>query len=90
MSLPYTNKILATKNTSLVWLFCLSIIAAAWLIYFPGLNGPFVFDDLANIVYNNNIKMQHLSLSALDVAAHSLNSGPLGRPIAGIDRKSGV
>ena len=84
MSLPYTNKILATKNTSLVWLFCLSIIAAAWLIYFPGLNGPFVFDDLANIVYNNNIKMQHLSLSALDVAAHSLNSGPLGRPIAGI------
>ena len=51
------------------------------LVYFPGLTGPFIFDDVANILSNPYVAMSKLDLSALHLAAISGTSGPLGRPI---------
>jgi len=52
------------------------------LVFLPGITGPFIFDDFANIVKDHFLKFDHLTLSNLYQAALSSNSGPLKRPIA--------
>lgn len=52
------------------------------LLYYPGLGGPFLLDDFANIVYNSAIRINALSFSSLWEAAFSSNAGPLQRPVA--------
>ena len=59
-----------------------AIVITACLIYIPGLNGPFVFDDRANLIEQPQIRITELSLENLSRAAQSSGSGPLGRPIA--------
>lgn len=51
-------------------------------IYLPGISGPFVFDDLTNIVANEFLQVESLNMVDLYNAAYSLDSGPLKRPIA--------
>lgn len=51
-------------------------------VYAPGLRGPFVFDDIPNIVNNKSIAKPVPSAAGLTDAAWSGNSGPLKRPIA--------
>lgn len=66
------------------------VFLAAWIliplsvlvIYLPGLNGPFVFDDLPNIVTNPAIARPGLSSAWLVEILHSGMAGPLGRPLA--------
>ncbi|HET7396192.1 MAG TPA: hypothetical protein VFK12_07110 [Gammaproteobacteria bacterium] len=53
-----------------------------FLIYLPGLYGPFIFDDYVNIVQNTKLAMPDLSWHALADAAFSINAGPLMRPIS--------
>lgn len=60
----------------------LLIVIAALLAYQPGLSGPFVFDDFHNIVDNESLRLDGLSLDKLHAASTSTDSGPLGRPIA--------
>lgn len=60
----------------------LCVIAAAIGVYAPGLSGPFVFDDITNIVHIPQLRIEKLSLSAVLEAATSVPQGPLGRPIA--------
>lgn len=58
----------------------LAIALTTVIIYLPGIAGPFVFDDLQNIVTNRAIAIDTLSTTALHEAARS---GPgLGRPLA--------
>ncbi|APZ43960.1 hypothetical protein [Acidihalobacter ferrooxydans] len=57
-------------------------VAATVLIYWPGIHGPFLLDDFANIVNNPALKLHHLSYNALMAAAFSSDAGPLHRPIA--------
>ena len=64
--------------------FIIGILFLPILIYYSGLNGPFIFDDIPNIVLNKNIQKTEISISTLNEAAHSLDSGMLGRSIAGI------
>ena len=52
-----------------------------FFIYWPGLSGPFVFDDHSNLLINSYIKLTELSPKSLYYAAFSLESGPLQRPI---------
>lgn len=52
------------------------------LLYYPGLGGPFLLDDFANIVNNSAIQIGALSFSSLREAAFSSNAGPLYRPVA--------
>lgn len=58
------------------------ILAAGFLVYAPGLSGPFLFDDFPNIVYNEHLKIPALTLDQLMSAAFSSKAGPLYRPIA--------
>jgi len=50
-------------------------------VYLPGLVGPFIFDDLTNIVFNDYLKITSLDWHSIRNAAGSGISGPLGRPI---------
>jgi hypothetical protein len=49
------------------------------LVYWPGLSGPFVFDDLTNIVHNPAMAMDQITWSTLRAAAASDESGYLPR-----------
>lgn len=66
------------------------ILVAAILVlglvtaYFPGLWGPFVFDDHENITTNTPVALHTLTLDTLADALLANDSGPFGRPLASI------
>jgi len=72
------------KKNEIVFIFSLLIILASFLVYYPGLNGPFIFDDFDNIVNNKSVHIQDLSLDTIQEAANSLTSGIFGRPVAAL------
>ena len=57
-------------------------LVIAFLAYYPGLNGAFLFDDAWNIAANTDIQITDLSASSLLDAATSGQAGPLKRPIS--------
>lgn len=57
-------------------------VAAGFVVYSPGLSGPFLFDDFPNIVNNQHLRMSALTFDQLLSAAFSSKAGPLYRPIA--------
>jgi len=70
------------KNTTL-----LSLIGAALLVcivYWPGLNGPYVLDDDENILNNSSVALTKLTSDSVLAALMGNDSGPLKRPIAAI------
>lgn len=67
------------------WIHRILLIVSLWatfLVYQPGLHGPFVFDDGVNIVRNTKLAIQQLDYQSLKQAALSMQSGPLMRPIS--------
>ena len=64
------------------WLVPLMLALVTILIYLPGLNGDFEFDDAANILDNEAIKIDALSRDSILTATLSGKSGPLGRSIS--------
>ncbi len=52
------------------------------ILYLPGLNGGFLFDDYPNIIANSAVYLENLSLSSLKEAAFSSYSGKLQRPVS--------
>lgn len=62
------------------WPFSLGLFLV--VIYGPGLNGAFVFDDFPNIVSNPALRTFDGSLQSLIAAATSGTSSPLGRPLS--------
>lgn len=54
------------------------------LAYLPGLHGPFVFDDVTNILQNKALEIHSLSWDQLMHAALSSNAGPLRRPLSSL------
>jgi tetratricopeptide (TPR) repeat protein len=69
-----------TSKTS--GMFGLAILAIALLIYWAGLSGGFHFDDYANIVENDALKVERLDFESLKNAWFSSVTGNLGRPLA--------
>lgn len=59
-----------------------AIIALATLAYHPGLSGPFLFDDYANIVNEPQLQIDDLSWASLKQASLSGAAGPLKRPLS--------
>jgi len=59
---------------------CLLLLAT--LVYAPGLDGNFVFDDEANILRNEPLQITKLTPATLKQAAYSMPAGPLMRPIS--------
>lgn len=52
--------------------------------YFPGLSGPFVFDDITNIVQNHALAIHSLRWDQLMHAALSSDAGPTRRPLSSL------
>ncbi|MGZ8200600.1 MAG: hypothetical protein ACXWUC_07415, partial [Methylosarcina sp.] len=65
---------------SLLPLYAGIVIAAA--VYWPGLYGPFFFDDYINITLPEGIRLKSLTLDSIRHTMASSSSGPLGRPIS--------
>lgn len=60
----------------------LAVLALAIAVYWPGLNGDFMFDDFPNILQNPQVDIHSLSADQLSGAALSSDAGPLHRPLA--------
>ncbi len=60
------------------------LILVACVIFYPGLSGPFLFDDILNIVDNKSLQISEIGLNELIQAIFSYSAGPLGRPIANL------
>ena len=60
----------------------LAVSGVTFLAYKPGLSGPFVFDDIPNLVENRALHIDSLSLETVLDAIHAVRSGPFGRPVA--------
>jgi hypothetical protein len=58
------------------------IFSAALFAYYPGFQGPFVFDDTVNIVNNPRLALTQIETGDLLEAAFSSDSGTLKRPLA--------
>lgn len=71
----------AVRRSSLPFTLCL-LLLATWLAYYPGLSGPFQFDDAANITQNAALDIAAIDRESLSAAATSGVSGPLLRPLA--------
>jgi tetratricopeptide (TPR) repeat protein len=75
------QSILNLKSKYLVLAVLLMLVSSGFLAYWPGIGGPFVFDDFSNIVDNSFLRLPDLTTGSLVNAATSTESGPLKRPI---------
>lgn len=78
MKLSYSNKIILHAK----WLYWVPLFSLVLFVYWPGLSGPFVFDDFPNIVNNSYLVIDRLDSDSMMRAAFSSTSGPLNRPIS--------
>lgn len=69
-----------TSTTRILAAFVLATVLIA--LYWPGLHGGFFFDDEANILLAEGVRMEHISLNAVSAAIASGHSGFSGRAIA--------
>jgi tetratricopeptide (TPR) repeat protein len=60
----------------------IAALVLSGLAYLPGLSGPYVLDDITNLLTNDYIRLQALSPDDLYRSAYSSKAGPLERPIA--------
>ena len=66
----------------LLALAMIAMLAATALAYYPGLRGPFLFDDNTNIAANPALRLTSFSPHELLQAAFSARSGVLYRPLS--------
>jgi hypothetical protein len=70
--------VVGSREKYVALLFML-LLVAAWMVYQPAIEGPFLLDDYDNLgLLSNNID----SLGGLNYYLSHGNAGPLGRPIA--------
>lgn len=58
------------------------LLFVCFLLYFPGLNGEFIFDDSLNIVINRQVHMQNLTWEEIRTALYSGVASDVGRPLS--------
>ncbi|MDR0529521.1 MAG: hypothetical protein LBG69_07940 [Zoogloeaceae bacterium] len=58
------------------------LLCAIFLVYFPGMTGGFIFDDVGNILENENLALKKLNFENIWAVSLSGNSGPLMRPVS--------
>ncbi len=64
------------------YLAILAILILTVLAYLPGLQGPFAFDDITNILQNKALALHSLTWAQLAHAALSSDAGPMKRPLS--------
>lgn len=69
------------KTFSTKAFFLVALCLGVW-VYYPGLSGGFVFDDVLNISTNDHLKINQFAIEDLLQTSWSSYSGPLQRPIA--------
>lgn len=65
----------SSKTSRLIWLCLAAALALTVIVYWPSLQGGYVFDDYPNIVLNANVHIQSLNWE-------SLHNATLGQPSA--------
>jgi len=63
------------------WLFLLVCLLTV-VIYYPGLSGDYMFDDMANILNNKRLDIDALDPESIYAASMSSGSGALRRPVS--------
>jgi hypothetical protein len=79
--LPFDRRKRSEGSIFLFWLLTAAILLTALFAYWPGLNGPFLFDDFANLPALGKFG-QVDDLESLKLFVLSGISGPTGRPVA--------
>ncbi|NOQ63559.1 MAG: hypothetical protein GQ582_03505 [Methyloprofundus sp.] len=73
--MPSSIKPLENNNALLAFALWSVICLLLFIVYWPSLHGPLVFDDIQNIVKNPFVAINDLSFASLEKAASSNNSG---------------
>jgi len=63
------------------WLFA-AICLLTTLIYVPGLSGDYMFDDMPNLLHNEQLNIASLDTESIQGAVFSSGSGALRRPVS--------
>lgn len=79
--MPPPDSMKLLKQAFLAFLY-LPVPLLAFAVYYPGLQGPFIFDDWPNLVQNEHLRIDNLNFASLQQAAYSTSSGDLKRPIS--------
>lgn len=66
------------------WFFAGLIVIAVVGAYYPGLHGPFLFDDSVSITNNPDVAIESLDYASLRQATLSNDSGIFKRPLAAL------
>jgi protein O-mannosyl-transferase len=66
------------------WLLLIMILAWTCLVFYPGLDGGFIFDDEPNILNNPATQIETLGFQEIAAASGAYESGPVGRPLSTI------
>jgi hypothetical protein len=64
------------------WFGISVLVAVVMAAYWPGLKGPFLFDDYPNIVNNAKVHLAVLDFQSLKRSAMGYEPGSIGRPLA--------
>lgn len=67
-----------------IWMALIATLALAGVLFFPGLSGPFVFDDYSSILKNPQVQITDLDKDSLIQAALGSPVRGLGRPISSL------
>jgi tetratricopeptide (TPR) repeat protein len=81
LRLPTNSNLASQKTLTKVGLSFLLLLSGT-VIYLPGLPGPFIFDDVYNIVNNHYVHLHSIDFDSLVTAAFSTDTGPLKRPVS--------
>ncbi|MCW8929228.1 MAG: hypothetical protein OQL19_03195 [Gammaproteobacteria bacterium] len=68
-------------STYTLFLFFILITVS---LYWPGLYGPFLFDDFPHIVYNPALQFNNINIDSFFQAVLGLDIGPIGRPLSNL------
>ena len=79
---PYGGKMKTLDKRYIGLLLLILGVLAAFLVYLPGLNGGFFFDDHPNIADNPSVKLGDLSWESFRSAWSGGTSGQFGRPVS--------
>ena len=63
------------------WVFAATCLLTI-IVYWPGLTGDYMFDDLPNLIYNKQLNLESIDLESLQGAVYSSDSGMLRRPVS--------
>lgn len=66
------------KSGLLLLLPCLLTVA----VYYPGLSGDYLFDDMQNLLQNSRLNVESIDFSSIQSASLSSDSGMLRRPVS--------